>query len=153
MRAAHEVSARFNLNHFVRHYLEMVLAMAAGMAVYGMLFRGNLLSRSLTDEAMMGLFMTVPMVAWMRYRGHNWRQSAEMAVAMLAPAAAVVVVAAGLPGVSDRAVMLGSHAAMLLGMLALMVARRSEYGHAGACHPVATPSDPNQEIHARGTMQ
>jgi hypothetical protein len=125
----------FDLGHFVRHYLEMVLAMAAGMATYGMLFRGDLLSRSYTDEALMGFFMTVPMVAWMRYRGHSWRQSAEMAAAMLAPAAAVVALGAAQPAISNRALMLSSHAAMLLGMLVLMLVRRVDYGHAGACHP------------------
>jgi hypothetical protein len=125
------------LGPFVWHYLEMVLAMAAGMAVYGMLFRGNVLSRDLADEALMGAFMTVPMVAWMRYRGHSWRQGAEMAVAMLAPAFAVFAAGAGQPAVSDRALMLASHAAMLLGMLALMLARRADYAHPGTHHPAS----------------
>jgi hypothetical protein len=33
----------------------------------------------------MGLTMTVPMVAWMRYRGHAWRPTNEMAASMLIP--------------------------------------------------------------------
>jgi hypothetical protein len=145
----HAASHGFNPGHFVRHYLEMVVAMVAGMAVYGMLFRGNLLSRSYADEALMGLFMTVPMVAWMRHRGRSWRQSAEMAAAMLAPAAAVVAVGAAQPGVSDRALMLSSHTAMLLGMLVLMLVRRADYGHAGARHP-ANRADTGPAIHAEG---
>lgn len=122
-------------SHFLRHYLEMVASMIAGMAAYGMLFRGQILSRSYADEALMGLFMSVPMVAWMLYRGHTWRQSAEMVAAMLLPAAVVFGLAAGQPAVSDRALMLSTHAAMLLGMLALMLVRRADYAHAGACVP------------------
>jgi ethanolamine ammonia-lyase large subunit len=112
---------------FARHYLEMVVAMAVGMVAYGLLFRGNVFSRSLVDEAVMGAFMTASMVAWMRYRGHAWRQAAEMSVAMLA---AVFLAAAGQAAVSDRALMLATHAAMLVGMLVLMLARRGEYAHA-----------------------
>jgi flagellar biosynthetic protein FliP len=125
--------SRFSLGRFVRHYLEMVLAMAVGMVVYGMLFRGGMLSRSYADQALMAAFMSAPMVAWMRHRGHSWRQAAEMVGAMLLPAAAVVAAAGGQPAVSDRALALASHAAMLVGMLGLMVVRRDEYGHAGAC--------------------
>ena len=29
--------------------------------------------------------MTVPMVAWMRYRGHSWHSCAGMAAAMVVP--------------------------------------------------------------------
>jgi hypothetical protein len=117
---------------FARHYLEMVLAMAVGMAAYAMLFRGNMLSRNVADEALMGAFMTVPMVAWMRHRGHSWRHTAEMAGAMLIPAFLVFAAGAGQPAVSDRALMLASHAAMLLGMLVLMLVRGDDHAHAGA---------------------
>lgn len=135
MDAARRAVARTHLCSLLRHYLEMVVAMASGMAAYGMLFRGNTLSRNLADEALMGAFMTVPMVAWMRYRGHGWRHAAEMAAAMLLPAFAVFAILAGQPTVSNRALMLSSHAAMLVGMLALMLARRGAYAHAGPHHP------------------
>jgi hypothetical protein len=115
----------------------MVLAMFAGMAAYGMLFSGGVLSRSFADEALMGAFMTVPMVVWMRYRGHSWRPAAEMAAAMLLPAFAVFAVLAPLPAVPARALMLASHAAMLLGMLALMLVRRADDAHARACRRAA----------------
>jgi hypothetical protein len=126
---SHPTSPRFNLGAFARHYLEMVLAMAAGMMAYAMAFGRGMAFTSFQDEAVMAAFMTVPMVAWMRYRGHSWRQASEMAAAMLVPTAAVVAVMAGQPGVSGRAIGMASHAAMLLGMLALMVVRRAEYAH------------------------
>src|SRR6266542_642040 len=117
------------MKHFIRHYLEMVLAMAAGMVAYGLLFRRGLAWTGYADEAIMAAFMTVPMVAWMRYRGHGWGQAAEMAGAMLLPTAVIVVVAVELLGVTGRPLGMSSHAAMLLGMLALMVVRRADYAH------------------------
>lgn len=33
----------------------------------------------------MGVTMTVPMVGWMRYRGHGWPASAEMGASMFIP--------------------------------------------------------------------
>jgi hypothetical protein len=146
--AAHtETTTGSPLGQFLGHYLEMVLAMVAGMAAYGMLFRGSLLSRSYGDEVLMAAFMTAPMVAWMRYRGHSWRQAAEMTGAMLAPAAAVVLAAANQPAVSDRALMLSSHAGMLVGMLLLMVVRRAEYAHPGSCRTVGR-ADPGTAARA-----
>jgi flagellar biosynthetic protein FliP len=126
--------SRVDVGAFGRHYLEMVLAMAAGMMVYAMAFGRGMAFTSYGDEAVMAAFMTAPMVAWMRYRGHGWRQCAEMATAMLVPTAVVVVALVGRNDVSGRAIGMASHAAMLLGMLALMVARRAEYARAGHCH-------------------
>ncbi len=87
--------------HFIRHYVEMVVAMFLGMAVLGMpallaLGAAGVSSTELRSDAPallllgMGLTMTVPMVAWMRYRGHGWRASNEMAASMLIPTAGVI---------------------------------------------------------------
>src|SRR3954471_19229534 len=83
---------------FVRHYVEMVVAMFVGMAVLAMPARMALAAAGtswseLGTSAMllaMAVEMTVPMVAWMRYRGHDWRPSGEMAAAMLLPAFAAI---------------------------------------------------------------
>jgi hypothetical protein len=75
-------------HHFVRHYVEMLLAMFLGMLVLGgpaMLALGaaGVSSAELKAEAPallllgMGVTMTVPMVAWMRHRGHGWAPSNE----------------------------------------------------------------------------
>jgi hypothetical protein len=130
---------------FIRHYVEMVVAMFAGMAVLG-LPCGWLLGAigsswsELTDDAPALMFlamattMTVPMVGWMAYRGHGRRANAEMSASMFVPTFAVIgVLGAGL--VTDIGVLLLiEHVAMLSGMLAVMLLRPAEYtrhhGHA-----------------------
>jgi hypothetical protein len=42
----------------------------------------------------MGVSMTLPMVAWMRYRGHGWAPSSEMAASMMIPMAGVIALLA-----------------------------------------------------------
>ena len=78
------------MKHFIRHYLEMVAAMFVGMGVLGM--PAGMLGRS--SEAgellVMGASMTIPMVAWMRYRGHSWAIAGEMSGAMLVPTAVAI---------------------------------------------------------------
>jgi hypothetical protein len=82
--------------HFIRHYVEMVVAMFAGMVVLGVPAGWALGAvgsswSELTDNApslmllAMAITMTVPMVGWMRYRGHGWRANAEMSASMLVP--------------------------------------------------------------------
>ena len=60
------------MSHFIRHYLEMVAAMFIGMGVLGMPV-GMLVDDEALDLLVMATSMTIPMVAWMRYRGHSWR--------------------------------------------------------------------------------
>jgi cytochrome bd-type quinol oxidase subunit 2 len=124
--------------HFIRHYVEMVVAMFAGMAVLGIPFGwalGTMGSswNELTDTAPALMFlamattMTVSMVGWMVYRGHGRRANAEMSAAMYAPTFAVI----GLLGadlITDiGALMAIEHVAMLAGMLALMLLRPADY--------------------------
>ena len=118
---------------FARHYLEMVIAMFAGMLVLGLPAAGalELVASSLSELEetapavyllAMGIAMTVPMVAWMRYRGHGWRPASEMAGAMVVPTVAVIVLLAA--GISDfGAAMMIEHVAMFPAMLAVMLAR------------------------------
>jgi hypothetical protein len=79
----------------------------------------------------MAVVMTVPMVAWMRHRGHGWRPSAEMAASMFLPTFAVIALMAS--GAIDFWTAMGiEHAAMLPSMLVAMLLRRDEYtGHHG----------------------
>jgi hypothetical protein len=75
----------------------------------------------------MAFTMTVPMVAWMRYRGHSWARGWEMAAAMFAPSvAAIVLLWAGAVEDSDALLMI-QHIAMLPAMLAVMLLRVGEY--------------------------
>ena len=124
--------------HFVRHYVEMVVAMFLGMAVLG-LPAGWALSATgsswsaLNDDAPalmllgMAVTMTVPMVAWMRHRGHGWRANVEMSASMFLPTFAVIAML-GAGVVTDMGMlMVVEHVAMLLAMLAAMLLRPAEY--------------------------
>jgi hypothetical protein len=127
--------------HFVRHYAEMVIAMFLGMLLLGLPAEGALLAfGSSTSEIEreapalmllgMAFVMTVPMVAWMRHRGHGWRPNAEMAASMFVPTFGVITLMA--VGLMDFWSAMGiEHAAMLPSMLVAMLLRRDEYiGHA-----------------------
>jgi hypothetical protein len=134
-----------SVRHFIRHYFEMVVVMLAGMVVLGLPGEAGLRAiGSGTSELRvdapavvflgMAATMTLPMVAWMRYRGHGWRPVAEMSATMIVP----TVVAIGLL----RADVLGfhplmavEHTAMFVGMFAAMLLRRSEYTSHASYNP------------------
>jgi len=137
--------------HFIRHYVEMVVAMFLGMGVLGTpallaLGAAGVSSAELRADAPavlllgMGITMTVPMVAWMRYRGHGWPASNEMAASMLIPTAGVIAVL-GVGLVDDIGTLLAiEHVVMLPSMLVAMLVRREEYS-GGAHRRVATATD------------
>jgi hypothetical protein len=125
---------------FVRHYIEMVAAMFLGMLVLGApvlvaLGAAGVSSAELHNDLPavmllgMGVTMTVPMLGWMRYRGHGWQPSAEMAASMMVPTFGVTALLwAGL--LTDiGALMTIEHLVMLPSMLAVMLFRREEYSH------------------------
>src|SRR5690349_14728882 len=77
--------------HFTRHYVEMVVVMLVGMAVLWVPLSAAIEMDAPALKLLgMGLTMTVPMVAWMRFRGHGWAPTNEMAAAMLIPTAGVI---------------------------------------------------------------
>jgi hypothetical protein len=120
---------------FIRHYLEMLLAMFIGMAVLaGGLVAAGVDIRSVELALLwMAFSMSLPMVAWMRYRGHGWTPSIEMTASMFLPSfAAIALLWFGL--VEDRGALMGvQHVAMFPAMLLAMLLRRAEYsGHVHA---------------------
>lgn len=135
----------------IRHYLEMVLAMAVGMPVFGLLFvspldpfgyRATLQAHPYVRELVMLVAMSVPMVAFMAYRRHSWAQTIEMVAGMALPALAVIAftASAAVPFLTVGTLTVFSHLAMLLGMLAAMLYRRAEYSgthhhHHHTTHP------------------
>jgi hypothetical protein len=139
---------------FARHYVEMVVVMFVGMALLA------LPAQWLTDAvwpgvdgddptlmlARMGATMTVPMIPWMRWRGHGWQPSLEMAAAMIVPAMGVIALleAGVLEGVG--LLMTIEHVAMFIAMFAVMIARPGEYSHAG--HGAAMTSATQLAAHA-----
>lgn len=131
-----------HLVHFLRHLVEMTVAMLVGMvaavpilwAVFAALGVHTSAAAFARYPVLICLVvaagMSTTMIAWMRYRGHTWRLCAEMTGAMLVPLVPIfALVGAG--------VLAGSAAcgwyclAMLPAMLVAMLLRRSEYsGHA-----------------------
>jgi hypothetical protein len=125
------------VGRFARHYIEMVIAMFAGMFVIGLPLAGVLVlagsSLGELEESApavyllgMGVSMTAGMVVWMRYRGHGWRPSWEMAGAMMVPTFAVIVLL-GLEVTDFGGAMMIEHIAMFPAMLAVMIARWEEF--------------------------
>lgn len=134
--------------HFIRHYLEMVVAMLLGMVVLGLPAEAGLRAMGTSTSALeadapevvllgMAVIMTVPMVAWMRYRGHTWRPSLEMAASMFVPTFAVMAVMWGALVEDFGTLLTLEHVAMLPSMLVAMLLRRDEYASAHGGHAVA----------------
>lgn len=144
------VQVHHRARHFVRHALEMTVAMMLGMCILGMAFRGIHVAlfgtgfddawRRHTELAVFAMTfnMTLPMVALMRYRGHGWRRSAEMGAAMFALAVALLV-PFWLGLLSARLVLPLEMALMLPTMIAVMLYRLDDYTRA---HPARRPALP-----------
>jgi hypothetical protein len=116
---------------FALHYLEMVVVMFAGMAILGAAI-GVAVDVNGTGAMLieMGATMTVPMVAWMRVRGHEWRPCLEMGASMVLPTlGTLALLGAGIVE-GAGALMVILHAVMLPAMLVAMLLRRDEY----SCH-------------------
>lgn len=135
---------------FLRHLLEMTVAMMLGMCVLGFAFREIhiALFGAGFDEAWhrhveltslaMAWNMSLPMVAWMRYRGHGWDRGAEMAAAMFVPTLALLVLF-WVGAVSAGVVLPSAMALMIPSMIAMMLYRLDSYtGHHSAPKPVPT---------------
>jgi hypothetical protein len=92
--ASVEAHHQGRLSPFWRHFLEMLGAMVVGMIAAGAIFVSVVGVKSWDEVTIqyptqallaMAVGMTLPMVLWMRYRGMSWRNSAEMAAAMVLP--------------------------------------------------------------------
>jgi hypothetical protein len=123
--------------HFIRHYLEMVVAMVVGMVALAPLWSAAgdamgwsaALDRPEPAVLVMATNMTFAMCAWMRYRGHGWRATAEMAAAMYLPFL-VLFPPLWLGVLSPGALTFAGHVLMLPAMAGVMLLRPSEYiGH------------------------
>jgi hypothetical protein len=131
---------------FVRHYLEMLGAMVAGMVVFGGLVtfvcavtgHQDLFDHAGARAPIMATNMTVGMTLWMRYRGHDWGATAEMAAPMFVPLAVLLVPfwVGVLPG---GGLLGGMHILMLPAMWFVMARRREEYSHERHAHKAGGP--------------
>jgi hypothetical protein len=128
-------SVAANVSRFLLQFMELQIAMGLGALLcflLGRLIPGSSIVATVyypgsylyaTGDV---LFLTVPVVAWMIFRGHEWRHSLGMAVAMLGPVAAIALVGelagyAYLPWLITA-----GYPAMSLGMLVYMLFRCQE---------------------------
>ena len=90
---------------FVLHYLEMCMACCVGGVTLGFAFFGGAALLGYPDlipktpffsTLMLAIILTVPMVAWMRFRDHGWRPTLEMGAATMG--LGMVVIALGMIG-------------------------------------------------------
>ena len=130
-------------SHFLRHLVEMVVAMMIGMFVSAAIFvsaLGMTVDEALRRHAVLFVLvqafgMTAPMVAWMRHRGHPWRGCSEMAVAMVIPA--VPLICLRVTHVITGSVCGFYCALTIVAMIVVMLYRRSEYTGTATLHPRA----------------
>jgi len=134
---------------FIRHYLEMVLAMAIGMVAlhplamfaFQAVGAAQLLDNTEVMTLVMATDMAIAMGAWMAYRRHGWRDIAEMSAAMYLPF--IIFFPATLTGLmASGAMMAAGHVLMLAAMLAVMLWRRDHYGHPQPARPAAHATSP-----------
>jgi len=139
-RAGHSRRSRARI--FLRHYAEMVVAMLLGMFILGALLAVPLEAAGVDvgnwdknePELLllsMAFTMTVPMVAWMRHRGHGWAPCWEMTAAMFVPAFLAIGLLWAEVSTSVHSLMGIEHTVMFTAMFVLMLLRLDEYtgGH------------------------
>jgi hypothetical protein len=88
------------VGRFALHLLEMCMVMCAGAAVLSVLFFGSAALLGYTDLLetapelsvfVIALNLSVPMLAWMRYRGMAWQPTLEMAGSTMVMGLALIV--------------------------------------------------------------
>ena len=134
---------------FLRHLLEMIAVMMLGMCVLGAAWGafhevvfGSAFADAWRDYVVLAAFamafnMTVPMVLWMRYRGHSWERGGEMAAAMILPLLPLLVLYAPLDLIPAQAVLGLQMLLMIPAMVLAMLYRKEEYSapHQRAWNP------------------
>jgi hypothetical protein len=131
---APDVHRKPHLPAFWRHFLQMLAAMAVGMIATGAIFL-SVVGLKTWDQVIvqypaqallaMAAGMTIPMVAWMLFRGMGRRNSAEMAAATVLPVVPFLCLVWF--GVTNSAPCGAYCVVMIVAMLGLMLYRRDEY--------------------------
>ncbi|MEU7689508.1 hypothetical protein OHB01_39410 [Microbispora hainanensis] len=118
---------------FALHYVEMIIAMFAGMFALGLLWSALGFDPSYDSDPepaylLMAFDMSAGMAAWMRVRGHSWAPTLEMCAAMFVPVVPLFPLL-WLGMIDGMAVMVAAHVLMFPLMLAAMFRRLDEYAH------------------------
>lgn len=112
----------------IRHYVEMVVAMFAGMLVLGALREVIGLNVAFSEQQpgisflLMATDMTIAMGTWMLLRGHGWAATLEMCAAMYTPVVLLPLLWSGALG--SMTFMVLAHVLMMAAMLAVLSRRR-----------------------------
>ena len=134
MTHTHALKPGKHLSPFWRHFLQMLAVMMSGMiasaavllTVVGLKTWEEVTTQYGTQALIvMAGGMTVPMIAWMLYRGMGWKHSYEMAAVMVIPV--IPFLCLYWFGVTTSAQCGGYCAVTIFAMLALMFFRRPEY--------------------------
>jgi hypothetical protein len=123
-----------HISPFWRHFLQMLAPMMVGMIATGAIFLSIVglktwdeVTNQYPTQALMAMAvgMSIPMVVWMLIRGMGWKNSYEMAAAMVLPVIPFLCLVWF--GITDSAWCGPYCVVTVLAMLALMRYRRSEY--------------------------
>ncbi len=150
LRHAPEAHHQRHLPSFWRHFLQMLAAMMVGMIATGAIFVSvvglktwDQVTLQYPAQALLAMAagMTIPMVAWMLFRGMGRRNSCEMAAAMVVPAVPFLCL---VWFHVTKSAPCGAYCALtIVAMLGLMFHRRSQYSLTRAPEAVSTrPSEP-----------
>jgi hypothetical protein len=121
------------LSPFWRHFLQMLAVMAAGMVGSAAIFltivqmdwEEATVSHPTASLLVIAAGMSVPMAAWMLYRGMGWKNSSEMAAAMILPVVPFLLL---VWFNVTRSAQCGAYCLIgVAAMLGLMLYRRGEY--------------------------
>jgi hypothetical protein len=134
----HTQSGAANVRRFLLRFLELQIPLGLGALVCYLVVRLIPASSGFATVYRPGtylfaagdmLFLTVPVVAWTNVRGRGWRHSLELAGAMLAPVAAIVVLGRSAGYAELPWLPVAVYPAMCLGLLIHMLCRPQAYGH------------------------
>ena len=128
------LAGKHHLSLFWRHFLQMLAVMMGGMIVSAAVLL-TVVGLKTWDEVttqygvqaliVMAVGMTVPMAAWMLYRGMGWKNTYEMAAVMAIPVIPFLCLVWFDVTTSAQC---GAYCAVtIVAMLALMFYRRREY--------------------------
>ena len=93
------------VGNFLWHYLQMCMACCVGGVTLGVAFFGGasligypdlIVQAPFFSTLVLAIILTVPMVAWMRFRHHEWRPTLEMGSATMG--LGIVLIALGTLG-------------------------------------------------------
>jgi hypothetical protein len=118
---------------FWLHFVQMLGVMAAGMVgsaaifltIVGMDWEQATVTHATTSLLVIAAGMSVPMAAWMLYRGMGWKNTIEMATAMVLPVVPFLLL---VWFDVTKTAQCGAYCVIgIAAMLGLMLYRRSEY--------------------------